>query len=552
MAVVILGKFADAFIASLSEKLVGEIWTKLQGDPAKNAIKQALGSAIQEYAKQNLRLDLARPLLQQDGLLTEPDVVREITQIIHFQREPNYNLIGQRWKAFMDNSPGWCSFTDEAKRLVEYFRVELQGTDVFRPVFDSRNLDVLAINVTTSTKSLHNIEDQLAELTNLMASRFEILIRYFSAAVPSIREEIRDYSWYIKEKTQDFIGRQYIFDSITSFTEINRRGYFFIQGAPGMGLTSLAAQMVKTNGYVHHFNIKSEGICTAEAFLRNVCAQLIARYKLNYASLPPEATRDGGFLSQLLAEISAILGTNEKAMIVISGLDDVDSLSPGTNLLYLPQSLPQGIYIIATGRAGTFPLYIECEQYHVDIGGDFPAAIADCEEYIKRAIKLPGTQAYIVAQGINDEGFIKLLIDKSGSNFMYLRYVLPEIERGTYTNLELAAFPDGLMNFYEDHWQRMRGKDQASWFEYQLPILMALTVLQRPVSIDEIVDISRVRERVRILATLQEWAPYLHEELVVHQSKSQKRYSVYHRSFYHFLTLREEIKYMRADRKRAL
>lgn len=42
-----------------------------------------------------------------------------------------------------------------------------------------------------------------------------------------------------------------------------------------------------------------------EAFLSNVCAQLIVRYGLDHPALPAEATQDGGFLSGLLSEVAA-------------------------------------------------------------------------------------------------------------------------------------------------------------------------------------------------------------------------------------------------------
>jgi hypothetical protein len=98
----------------------------------------------------------------------------------------------------------------------------------------------------------------------------------------------------------------------------------------------------------------------------------------------------------------------------------------------------------------------------------------------------------------------------------------------------------------------MCGKDEESWVQYKLPILMALSVLQRPVFIDEIADLSGVQQRAYIRAILHDWAPYLHEELVEHQGELQKCYSLYHRSFYYFIINKEEIKDERESRKEAL
>ena len=72
--------------------------------------------------------------------MTLPAVAQELTQLVHFEREPNAELIGQQWKASMDEPPPWCDFTSEARRLLEYLQIELRNTDVFRPVFDANDL----------------------------------------------------------------------------------------------------------------------------------------------------------------------------------------------------------------------------------------------------------------------------------------------------------------------------------------------------------------------------------------------------------------------------
>ena len=452
----------------------------------------------------------------------------------------------------MDNPPPWCDFTYEAKRLLEYLQVELRGTEVFRPVFDAKSLDAIAASAATSTESLAHIEAQLADLAQLMAARFSDLNRTFAGASFNIREQIRDYTRFIQEKTHDFVGRRFVFDAITRFTDTQPRGYYFIRGDPGIGKSALAAQMVKTNGYIHHFNIRSEGINKTDTFLRNVCAQLIVVYQLNHTFLPPETTQDAGFLNRLLGEVSDKLGPQGKAIIVVDALDEVDTLglSPGVNTLYLPVTLPQGIYVIITTRKIPISLRIDCEWDTLDIEHDSAGNIADIREYVERAVSRPGIQAYIAAQGIDNELFIDHLVEKSEGNFMYLHYVLPQIERGYYKDLGLEALPAGLQNYYEDHWRRMRSKDEA-WFQYKLPVVMALTVVKEPVSIDLIADFSNVRDRARIREVLDEWEQFLHEEPVPYEGGLQKRYHVYHASFHDFIAKKEEVEEERVSRKEA-
>lgn len=134
---------------------------------------------------------------------------------------------------------------------------------------------------------------------------------------------------------------------------------------------------------------------------------------------------------------------------------------------------------------------------------------------------------------------------------MYLHYVLPEIEHGYYTDLGLDALPAGLQNYYEDHWRRMRGKDEEAWFKYKLPVVMALTVVKEPVSIDLIADFSKVQERARVREVLYEWGQFLHEEQIPYEGGLQKRYHVYHASFHDFIAKKEEVEDERVSRKEA-
>jgi hypothetical protein len=275
-----------AFLDTLASEVTKKVWSKLKRDPVKIALRYALSAAIQRYATSQLSLDLVSPLLKKNGFLTLPEVAKELTQLVRFEREPNTELIGQQWKATLDNPPPWCDFTSEAKRLLEYLQVELRGTEVFRPVFEEKDIKAIADNAAASTKSLAAIEAQLQGLNDLKVSQFGTLVRYFAESLPSIQSEIRDYTFFIEDKTRGFIGRQFVFDEIERFLHANPRGYLVIRGQPGIGKTALAAQLVKTKGYVHHFNSRSKGVTKAAQFLRNICAQLIARYNLGPISIP--------------------------------------------------------------------------------------------------------------------------------------------------------------------------------------------------------------------------------------------------------------------------
>ncbi|HEY2291407.1 MAG TPA: CHAT domain-containing protein [Thermoanaerobaculia bacterium] len=361
---------------------------------------------------------------------------------------------------------------------------------------------------------------------------------------PEIRAGIIDDSRFVTEKTAGFVGRQWLFDSIHRFTREKPRGYFILRGDPGIGKSAFLAQMVKRDGYPHHFNIRAEGIRSPERFLANICSQIIATYGLEHTFLPPEATRDSRFLSSLFEKVSARLGPGGRALILVDALDEADAstLTPGANPLYLPAMLPPGIFLVATTRREALGLRIDCEQQTLDIEQDSEGNLADVREFVVSKLPLPGIQAYIVAQELDDAAFVDCMVEKSQGNFMYLRYVLPEIESGFYKDRAFCDLPAGLQNYYEDMWRRMRSRDENAWLDHQLPVLVALTVIKEPISMELIQKFSTVEDRRRIRAVLNEWEPLLYTASVEDEDgQIRKRYRLYHASFHDFVAAKDEV-----------
>jgi len=555
IALVIVAKKA---LETLAGKVSEEVWKKLQGDPAQKAFAQALGIAINRYASSgtgfgaNTRLKLAERLTGVDSPLKQETVAAELAHIFKFDSKPNAALVGQRWKESLLDPPVWIDFTEQSERVLENLEIALRDTDVYRPVFEAKDIAQVRASAATAAEKLTEVSSQLSSLSNLLTSDFARLIQAFSSVTPSIRDQIRDFSLRISEKTKDFVGRKVVFDALDQFLEREPCGYFIVRGEPGIGKTSLAAQLIKTRGYIHHLNVRAEGINKADSFLRNTCAQLIAVYQLPHTVLPPDATQDGGYLGKLLQEVSNGLTPDAKAVLVIDALDEVDTtgVPPGTNPLYLPVLLPSRVYIVATMQKVPLNVLTDRAPQTLDIEQDSAGNVADIREYVRQAATRPKIQAYAVAHGIDEAQFIDLLTQKSQGNFMYLRYVLPEIESGAYKDLKLEEIPTGLRNYYQDHWSRMKGQNTDEWFKYRLPVLMALTVVHESVSIEQLEEFSDV-DPPRIRTVLQEWRPFLYEEEVSHNGGAQKRYRVYHASFHDFIAEKEEIADERVNQQRA-
>jgi hypothetical protein len=293
-----------------------------------------------------------------------------------------------------------------------------------------------------------------------------------------ILSRIRDVSGLIEEKTEGFVGRRLVFEAIERFTTEKDSGYLMVTGTPGIGKSSIVAELARRHGWVHHFNIRRAGIIRPEAFLANTCAQLIARHRLAYGSLPTEADRDSGFLTALLRQVSQRLRTGDPCILLIDALDesDHDGLPPGANPLYLPPVLPRGVFAVLTSRPldpGARPLF-ETEPESLVLLQGSAVNRADARHFVESYLGRRGICEFLNAQDIREEAFLEQLAEKSEGNFMYLQFVLRAIEEGRYLHKSLEEIPAGLRQYYEGHWRLMRGRDSEEvWARSKVPVLAA-------------------------------------------------------------------------------
>jgi serine/threonine-protein kinase len=334
----------------------------------------------------------------------------------------------------------------------------------------------------------------------------------------------------IQDKTEGFVGREYVFDAIQTFIQENKKGYFTIIGDPGQGKSAILAKYVQDTGCIAHFNVQLQGPNRADQFLESVCKQLVARYQLPYDPLPSNAMQDGEFLGHLLDEV-AQRRNGQPVVIAVDALDEVDSRSyRDANILYLPPHLPDGVYFIMTRRRGVeVPLttyaplqIISLLDYQIDSQRDVRLYIqnrVDGSENLRQQID-ERQETTIV--------FTDKIADKSENNFMYLRYVLLDIEKGLYKDLSLERFPQGLQGYYDFHWRRMGMTANPLPIE-KIKIVYILGEVREPVSRRKICDFSG-EDEYSVQQVLNEWKQFLHELI-----KQEKRYSIYHASFRDFL-----------------
>ena len=347
----------------------------------------------------------------------------------------------------------------------------------------------------------------------------------------------QDCEAIIQEKTQDFVGRGFVFEAIRDFLQQNPKGYFVLEADPGVGKSAIMARLVQLlkGVCITHFNIQSQGIVKPEKFLENICTQLIQGYNLDYPRLPERATEDGNVLARLLAEAAKKLAPGKKLVVVVDALDEVDSSSQtkGSNLLYLPDSLVDKVYFILSKRPKALALPLSDHLRYFDLM-EYPAESAeDARRYAqKRYQRSPQIQDWVISRRLTPEQFLTDLVANSENNFMYLRYVLNDIEGGLYSRETLDSLPRGLRRYYQKHWQLM------GMMANPLPIdkirtIYVLSLVREAVSRRLLAELTEIAD-YQLRPILREWEQFLRFQ----QVERETRYTIYHASFSDFL--REE------------
>jgi len=516
----------DELIKVLAGDVIEDVKKRLSGDPAKKAFEQALGKAVSQYAKAG-HISLLEPLFRPKSFLSKPEIARELSRLLIFDGDPNntpnkHTIVGA-WRDELRSDQRDLLTDNDGEMLISYLEDALRQSDFFRPAFMAKDIRKTAETVENTKDRLDDIYYQLNSIYNILdVKMLSQLDNIANLLARDVRNYLRNQSFYIAEKTYGFVGRDWIFNEIANFMNDNESGYYIVIAEAGVGKTSLLAQLVKKNCYVHHFNSRAMGFNRSDSMINNLSAQLIGIYSLPSISLSDKSGSDTSQLSSILEMVSNRLTKGKRCVLVIDALNELDTS------LILPPNLPKGIYFVVSHQPG---VQFRADYYQrLVINPSSIENLKDIEDFLQTIIPQPGIKQYIARQQIAAEKFIEIMVGKSQGNFMYLYYVLRELTQGSYTQNTL---PDGLQNYYEDHWKRMKEGNEDAWYEYKLPIIATLSYFPVPIQLDRIVQYAELKSATRAYDYLQELSAFIHP--------SNDTYSIYHDSFSTFLKGRDEV-----------
>ncbi|MBN3897327.1 MAG: AAA family ATPase [Nostoc sp. NOS(2021)] len=314
-----------------------------------------------------------------------------------------------------------------------------------------------------------------------------------------------EFQQVILEKSQNFVGRGFVFTAISNFLQRHDRGYFTIIGAPGSGKSAILAKYVTENPHGFYYNAQLPGKNRAEEFIATICTQI--------AQTSQETS-----LPTLLQQVSDKLEPQQKFIIAIDALDAVNRTdqTPGSNLFYLPRYLPRGVYFLLTRRP-----YVR-KQSGLLI--EAPSQILDLAEYPQQNREDVG--GYIRQYVNNSEELTAQLTAKSENNFMYLSQILPAISK------EVDRLPPGLEAYYQQHLHKMISSNSPSFERKLKSFVLSVLVQVSSLLSAEVIASAIDADEYDVEEVLENWREFL----TLQQIDGEIRYSLYHSSFRDFLS----------------
>jgi hypothetical protein len=354
----------------------------------------------------------------------------------------------------------------------------------------------------------------------------------------NIRKPVIDFTNYIKERTTNFIGREWVFQAINDWlANPYRSRYFLLTREPGSWKKAIASRLSQfgqgsfpsledLTRLAPHF-VSAMHFCSARdsrwinphVFAESLAMQLAECYPA-YSKALAEKSRDlqvcievqqrveqgqaiGVIINQL--DVSGIVpedaynrvvrepleelfrdGFNRQVIILIDALDEPLSYSGNVNIAYLLShinELPDGVRFILISRQEP---RVENAFLDADILALSTAEFGhrnqeDIRQYVKgqlsNDIDLIKKAAQLSPEPIVEE-VIETIVRKAEGNFLYVRFLLDAMASGLRSLTELEGVPNGLDELYFDSFQRLVKLGGRNWTSEYGPLIGVLSVAQ--------------------------------------------------------------------------
>ncbi|WP_322014449.1 ATP-binding protein [Paraburkholderia sp. J12] len=336
-----------------------------------------------------------------------------------------------------------------------------------------------------------------------------------------------------------FRGRDWLTSRIDSFLCNNKSGYIVVEAEAGLGKTAFLAHLVRERGYIHHFIELARGAAGIDAGLKSLAAQLVRVWDLQpfaRTNALPAMTMRPDFLDSLLrlaADRRNELRPGEPIVMVIDALDESDVSTANGNVMGLPRVLPDGVFLIVSQRPVHVALSTEATRERLRIDARAKENRDDIHTFLMDAALSNEKIASALRSGnIAPHHFVQTLLAKSEGVWIYLHYVIAEIERDHRAPLDLARLPDGLWQYYGEYWWPWLMVPKVD--EFNCRLLCTLSAHEGDLTADFFCKLWGESDASRVDALLTgDWRPFV--SVAGGKDGAPQGYRLYHASLRDFV-----------------
>ena len=272
-----------------------------------------------------------------------------------------------------------------------------------------------------------------------------------------------------------FVGREWLLAQVADFLRDEMCGYLILEAEAGLGKTAFMAWLAQSQDYPRLFCEDAAGLAKIGEGLKSLSAQLVLKHRIapwaTVGILPPAAGRPDVFY-ELLRQAARLRQPGERVVLVIDALDQAGA-PDNENPLSLPHTLPEGVFIIASQRPSSVVLDVDLLRL-IQLSAEQADNQTDMRRFLEQAAEWPGIAEALQRGGYPRQYLIDILMDKCRGVWIYLHYVIREIESGSRKLSQLRNLPSGLVRYYAKYWWQERKSDEAQWYGLSLPLLATL------------------------------------------------------------------------------
>jgi len=409
--------------------------------------------------------------------------------------------------------------------------------------------------------------------------------------MPLLNEKLGiDFSDYIADRTENFTGRNWVFESIQNWlAETKGERFFLLTGEPGSGKTAIAARLTQcaqadqvTLGFAPGF-LQAVHFCSArdslwldpKEFSRSIALQLaqaVPEFALALKDVGEKTTNINVDMKLGTAQNSTVQGVmiqnltvsglsgqeafnqlvvnplrqireegfNQPVTLLVDSLDEALTHDGETTIVGLLSKLSSSakVRLILTSRneARVKEKLTAYEELFLSATEHLQRNRHDVQGYISQRFSQDETlQEKLASASLEPEKLTTALTDQSEGNFLYVRFFLEAVALGQQSLANLEGLPQGLDELYYESLRRVVELGKKDWVEAYAPVMGVLLAAQESLTTGQIQAFTMLKESM-VLHCLNDLQQFLDE---IELEDEESRYKLYHQSVTDFLGERQ-------------